>query len=392
MFITAPCQRVMLACIIYFISALLSLSFAQEKNPYHSFIVLADIHFNPFESCDQQALSSCAMIELLMQKPIKEWEKLLVASEYPIAKTGKNTNLILLNNMLNQAQLVAKTEKIRFVLVLGDVLAHHFKKTYYRYGHKPSEKKYRIFVRKTLLFLNQKIANTFPAIGIYQAVGNNDSYQHDYTLTPKGSFFQDLSLSWPKLIQLNNKNQDQINIQTSLGEGGYYAHTLSNQANLRLILLNSVLFSNKAKGNKIEEAAKKQLKWLQQELIQAKLEHQKVLIAMHIPAFVDINVGGRHILTLMNFWKTSYKNQFQQLLQTFSPTILAILSAHLHTSWTSKWIINENKTLPILGVPAISPIFGTTPAFSFYRYEPHSAQLIDYSTYYLSGKERRQKI
>jgi hypothetical protein len=348
-----------------------------EHNTY--FLALADIHFNPFHSCYSKTITPCPLITLLNSVPVKEWQSILAADENAPSTYKQDTNFSLLTSMLNKAKKISEEKQIAFVLILGDLLSHDFRQYYRQYARDNTNEGYRAFVKKTLVFLNIELAKTFPSLEIYQTIGNNDSYQDDYVSDPHGLFFKEMSTLWSSLIK---DKPNRLLIKQQLRESGYYAFNLPNQPNIRFIILNTVLFSNKASGRDINLAAKKELRWLNRELTSVKLNHQKVFIAMHIPPTIDVNLGGRiHLFTFMELWQPLYKQMFQQTMQTFSSVILAIFAGHLHSDWLSIWTFGENE-IPVIGTPSISPIFGNHPGFKIYRYANQSLQLMEYHTYY----------
>jgi sphingomyelin phosphodiesterase acid-like 3 len=69
-------------------------------------------------------------------------------------------------------------------------------------------------------------------------------------------------------------------------------------------------------------------------------------------------------------------------LSAFAPSIMAILSGHIHMDWWQ--VINAgNIELPMSGTPGISPLFGNNPAFKIYDYQGVPIRLVNYVTYYV---------
>lgn len=353
----------------------ISTGFATESNQSVQFLSLADIHFDPFINCQQK--TPCLVIEKLRTSSSSAWPALLAAYDSNVPARRQDTSYSLLTSALAAAKKAAQTRDVKFVLVLGDFLAHDYRKYYVKYSNDKTLSGYQAFVRKTFEFLNAEFAKAFPEKSIYMVVGNNDSYRNDYVMTVGGDFFQDMAALWSRLIK-NPTNQ--ASMQRGFANAGYYAVNI--QDNLRLIVLNSVLFSTKARGKNINAAAQQELNWLHNELSQAAANEQEVFIAMHIPMGVDIYASLKtRLFKLIALWKTEYSNDFQADLEQYAPIISAVFAGHLHSDWFHILTLNGIE-VPVTGTPSISPIFGNNPGFKIYRYAYETAQLEDFLTYY----------
>src|ERR1700756_4247235 len=77
---------------------------------------------------------------------------------------GRDTNWRLLQSTLEQAKETLADPD--FVLISGDFLAHNFRREFNAATSYRSDAAYRIFVRKTMQFLGQRLKQTFPATPI----------------------------------------------------------------------------------------------------------------------------------------------------------------------------------------------------------------------------------
>jgi len=361
------------ALICYFFS----LSGYANLPPQTRLLVLTDIHFDPFVACYKNNAQPCPLIQKLQAAEAKEWPRILAAEGVEKPAYRQDTNYTLLVSALHAAALAATTQKADYVLVLGDFLAHDFRHYYKRYSKDKSRSGYQRFVNKTFTFLTDEIADAFPALNVYMLVGNNDSYGNDYSSVPKGQFFHDMAQEWSGVIK-NKTNQTAF--QHQFTAGGYYAVNLN--ASMRLIMLNTVLFSNKVRGSAITQAANDELNWLHNELMAAKENNQHVILGMHIPEGIDV-YSSLHIklFTLVEFWQAAFAERFDAELQQFSAQITGIFAGHLHADWFQIRRFDNFHEIPILGTPAISPIFGNNPGFKIYSYDDHAA-INDFVTYY----------
>lgn len=359
---------------------------AKEERDETNFFVLSDIHFDPFISC-QKNNRPCPLIQELIKAPVTSWKQIFLRYDSKDPEYRQDTNYGLLKSTLRKGKELVSQEHPQFVLVLGDLLGHDFREYYSSFSKDATSTGYEQFVRKLNQFLARELNEAFPLIDIYQVIGNNDSYQGDYYQIPRGKFFNDLKTTWLGLIR-NKENRK--NLASTFRQGGYY-HVIIPRQSLRIILLNSVLFSANARGPSIDQAAMAELKWLELELKAAQTHHQKVLIAMHIPPGIDVYATLRiRLFRLVELWKTKYSQIFQSLLQKYASEISGVLAGHLHSDWFQILTFGPNKLeVPITGVPAVSPIFGNNPGFKRYTYSAKNFQLIDFVTFYYPIKTKR---
>ncbi len=343
-----------------------------------SFITLADIHFDPFLSC---TTSPCPLIEKLRQNPAAKWPHLLAIGQQDVAnRYWQDSSYSLLISALASAKQVTDTQQMQFVLVLGDFLAHQYKRHYKKFSSDKQLKDYPAFVQKTLEFLAMELRMSFPGLDIYAVVGNNDSSKNNYASIPHGVFFKETAMTWSGLIT-NKSNRDSM--QREFPDCGYYAFNLPSQ-HLRLIVLNTNIFSYKAQGRNIAAAVQTELTWLSHELILVKEQHEKALISMHIPPIYDIyTTPSTRLFTLMQLWKQSYMQQFYQVLRSYSPQIMGIVAGHLHIDWMHILTL-DNIEVPIMGTPSISPLYGNNPGFKVYTYSENTNQFTGSMTYKLT--------
>jgi sphingomyelin phosphodiesterase acid-like 3 len=347
-----------------------------------NFLSIADLHFNPFASCD--AVIPCPLIEKLRVTPAEQWKELLATADTQPPQFKQDTNYSLLKSALGELRNVAETENPRFALVLGDFLAHGFKEKYLKYANDKTPEAYQAFVKKTMEFLTSEIQLTFPKLDVYAAVGNNDSYQDNYATVPRGAFFKDMANIWSELIR---DRDSKVAMQQAFPQGGYYAVDVSKEENIRLIVLNSVLFSPITPGPDIKAAAQQELEWLHNELVSVNAKHQKAIIALHISVGADVfKALKKPPFTLVELWQPEFTQRFQAELQQYSADIMAVLPAHFHMDWFQMLA----HDVPISGTPAISPIYGNNPSFKLYSYSKQSRQLKNFKTYFYSLNTTQQ--
>lgn len=342
------------------------------------FVALADIHFDPYISCGFSR--SCPLITKLRQAPASQWANIFSEYQKKPSSYLQDTNYPLLASALAASKNAADTTQAQFVLVLGDTMGHEFRSRYKKYSGDKSVDGFQAFARKTLEFITAQLQSAFPNKSVYMVVGNNDSYQGDYVTRVDGTFFQDAAVLWSSLIR---DSSARASMQKQFPHAGYYAVTLPGQSNLRLIVLNSDLFSYKAKGRDIRKNALIEFAWLHAQLKEAKQNQQKVFIATHIPEGIDIYATLRtRLFRLISLWNKEYIDRFQNEINEFAPLIAGIFAGHLHSDWFQIMTSSSGSEVPITGVPSISPIFGNNPAFKVYAYTTNPIKLDNYVTYY----------
>ncbi len=375
-------QFLLFFCLLFTLTS--SFADALPVKQSQSFFSFADLHFDPFLSCKKQP---CPLIQKLQAAPESQWSGILSRNDNSESTYGKDSNYALLKSALAAAHKKAQTTKAQFVLVLGDFMAHNYDKKYRQYTNDPTQAGYVNFIKKTMAFLTTLFNQAFPETDVYIVVGNNDTYGNDYSVEPHGDFFKDLSLNQASLIKdKNNRHQ----FQQDFPRGGYYAVNAPQQPGLRLLFLNSVLFSNKAKGPRLQQAASEQLAWLHKELTQAQQKKQQVLIAMHIPTGVDVYTTLFIPFSIVEFWKPVYSQRFLDEVKRASSVVLGVFQGHIHADAFQILSTADHHALPFNGIPSITPIFGNNPAFKIYTYSLPVIRLVNFSTYYLPLNDNQQ--
>ena len=342
-----------------------------ERADEMTFLTLSDIHFDPFISCHNAV--PCSLIQKLNAASYEKWPLIFKANAKDAPEYRQDSNYTLLTSALVAAKKTADARRVKFVIILGDFLGHEFRDHYKKYAKDNSFAGYQAFVEKNMAFLTDEIAHTFPHIDVYNVVGNNDSYNRDYISVPKGAFFEDISSMWAGLIKTK---ANRAALLKDFPIGGYYAVNAPGDPGLRLIVLNSVLFSYKATAKKNDQAAMEQLKWLHQELQLAHDKNQKVIIAMHIPPAIDIYATLKvRFFRLVDLWKLNFTKLFEDDLKEYAPEMVGILSGHLHSDWSQVLTLDDEHSISISGTTSISPIFGNNPGFKVFTYSIKKRQL-----------------
>ncbi len=337
------------------------------------FIIISDIHFDPFIGCETQ-LAPCPLIQALQKAPVNDWEAIF--KQYHVVDTityKQDSSNLLLDSTVEELQKHA-SDHPTFAILLGDTLAHRFDDKYKTYAEN-SSMSFDDFTNKTIDFVAQKLEAALPDIPIYPVIGNNDGDTGHYDVTPHGDFLSHMADSFSSHIS-------DATFHDAFSNAGFYAISLS--PHQRLIVLNSVLFSTlQPNSPAMDIAANEEITWLKDQLILAHQQNQFVLIAMHIPIGIDVfkTFGPLYSLQDPNFWKTTYTQSFLDILQKSPAHIIAILTAHLHTDTFQIIQDANNPPIPVIFTPAISPVYGNNPSFKSMTLSDTNG-LTDFDTYF----------
>ncbi|MCC2666587.1 MAG: cpdA 1, partial [Gammaproteobacteria bacterium] len=351
---------------------------------FAKFISISDIHFDPFIGCDELP-HPCPIINALRTADTPAWDNIF--EKYRSVMTTRyhqDSDYLLLKSTLAELKTLNKQEKPAFVLLLGDYLAHHFPEKYKEYSGDESLAGYHAFVKKVMLYLSDQLNQISDVKNFYPVIGNNDSYDSNYNSVPHSQFLFDTAHSFEKLIK--NKQQQKLFFD-GFSSNGYYSFLLNPHS--RLIVLNSVFFSERNSDTRAQPAAESELRWLKSELEQSQQQHQRVFIALHIPMGVDVFKSLKECFRFVRaichplLWREEYNQQFLALLQQYAPVIAGILPGHIHADafqilYTSK----IDYFIPVSYTPAISPIHGNNPGLKVFKFNPKTFDLIDFDTYF----------
>lgn len=345
-----------------------------NQNNSFNFLAVSDIHFNPYASCNKN-ITPCPVIEALRSAPVVQWNSILAKYDTQSIAYGSDSSYSLLKSSLAQLKKEAQISQPKFVMILGDFLGHGYRDYFNAFSSDTSLASYQAFVKKTYEYLADELQQTFPNTDVYPMLGNNDSYVDDYDSDLANTFHQDLANIWSKLIS-NATNQ--MAMSQDFSQNGYYTVDVNN---VELIVLNTNYFSVHAKTDSAtDQAAQAELNYLQQKLQLAKNANKKVMIAMHIPDTIDIySTLKQNPFQVITAWKPQYSAAFQTTLNQFSDTIGGVFAGHFHTDWLQSLSV-QSQSVAVIGVPAISPLFGNNPGYKRFEYSVANNGLTNYST------------
>lgn len=339
---------------------------------------ITDLHFSPF--------ADPALTPKLAELPGQDWDAFL-AQHAPtvLPAPGTAANYFLFDTVLDDAS--ARVPRPRFILFSGDLLAHHFNRSFHSLFPDAGEQALEDFITATAEFIIDKVGATFPGIPVLFTLGNTDAFAGDYALIDGGRFLQRTAALFSEgWLQTKSARAAFL---TTYPAHGYYSLMLPYQPDAKLISLSSVVFAPNYPWDDAEAVANAQLDWLESELAQAAAEGLRVWLLLHIPSSADIFATLSHDETRMQ-WRSAPLERFLGLVREYSDSIVFAQTGHTHMD-DFRLVFADDRQIDSLAflhiTPSISPIFGNNPAYQIYDYDHLDAAVTGITTYYLDLAE-----
>ena len=333
----------MLVCRLAIVVILLGASIVSAKN--ENFLVINDIHLN---------------------------------SAVYGTKYGQDTGTQLWANTKAKLADVIKNQHPEFLLLLGDLPVH---------GATDAQR--RTNVQLVLQQLRTTVDTADPNLPVLYVPGNNDSLGGNYHSFTDGQgetpFTLDKKASWPVL-------NASILDGSHLAAGYYSAYPLGASKHLLVIGLNTIIFSKRYvsdDGISQQTAAQSELDWLKTTLDKARVNHDYVYLAMHIPPGIDAYSQGTmwsHEFSVYNSIRRTQdnvQNYFLDILNANTDRIKGIFTAHTHMDEIRKIYGRTGiYRLLVIATPGITPQHLNNPGFKEFVFEQRAYNLLGSTTYY----------
>lgn len=296
----------------------------------------------------------------------------------------QETSEVLWHNSQAEMRTLIQTVKPQFMVVLGDLPGYH----------------HEARIRNMRQVLHD--LNSLSSVPMFYVPGNNDALggdYHSFTNDQGDNVYRlDPAHAWPALhtaqdCPLVHPSQSACLLDKHfINPYGYYAaYPLGPAKHWRLVVLNSVLFVQNRwlihyvsdDGVSQAQAAKQQLTWLHQQLAEAHEQHDRVLIAMHIPPGLDA-------YSHTPMWNESFLTAFMTEILNYHTEITGILTGHTHMDEFRR--LHDalgHTTVLAMACPGISPIHGNNPSLKVFLYNDQH-DLTDAITYYTPLIDRPQ--
>ena len=190
--------------------------------------------------------------------------------------------------------------------------------------------------------------------------GNNDSPDSDYGKFSSTIFEYDTTgakewpvigaKAWPAIGATLLKSPDYATL------GCYAVYPLGRKAKLRVIVLNTVLYTWNYQSPNHDAECAEQLSWLGHELAKTKTNHETALIVMHVPPGVDTYKHNTFWTTKVIVNGTTIQNNFLDTLARYRENIMGLLASHTHMDGFKRLYDKDGKFITLLiSAPAVAP-------------------------------------
>ena len=299
----------------------------------------------------------------------------------PLFQPGRDADVNLIESALWNARTNCAGQP-RFVLCLGDILAHNKQRP-------PNFSATNVSGQVAGMF-----NSVFPGVPVFTVPGNNDTDtadgspgDSDYLPQPP-AFLASFARSWSALIR---DPQDKTNFLDTFAAHGWYSVNLPGLAKVRLVGLDTAYFENTnllphgvSDIAGIESGqqclASNQVVWLGQQLSQAQSEGVTLWLAFHIPP------GRDPYPNAVPFWDSPWNTAVLRLIAAHRETIGAIFCGHTHADEFRVIYAGRQPVAFVHIAPSISPIHGNYPAYQIFEIDPQTDRLLDYRTYRLTSQ------
>lgn len=182
---------------------------AVGSKPSGKFLIMSDIHFNPY--CDSKILPQ------LVKADYTDWPEIFKgATDTSYGYYDSDTYYRLLVSGLEAMQ--AQNNNPDMIVINGDFLSHHFGSNYYSRTGITQRDSMESFVRNTISFVFMMIDEYFPGVPVLPVLGNNDDYCGDYNIEPNGPFLSFFVGKCKPML----RNMRETGFVSTFSKGGYY--------------------------------------------------------------------------------------------------------------------------------------------------------------------------
>lgn len=271
---------------------------------------------------------------------------------------------------------VAKIDLLEAVIFTGD---------YVRHGARDlpnGQEAVLAAIEASAQFIKKKISAPF--ISTY---GNND-FQENYYLNISKRCNQPFLKESGKIIRtlLPGHSQD---AERTIDCGGYYRYDLLSIPGIRVLSLNTVLFSVKHKPRTTQADPAGQFAWMAKELHGCRLDKscKGVWLVGHVPPGNEYCDGAAS-------WQEQYVEKYVELLRTFRGTVTAQFFGHEHIN--SVRLISaldaDMDIPPLILAASVSPIYLNRPSFRIIDVDTMSGKVVDINVHskQMEGPETEQ--
>lgn len=319
----------------------------EENNPKteHEFVYINDIHLDPLYISDSSP-SNCRSSSGS-------------GVQYPFGQYGCDSPSSTFLSMINFLPKACSNPK--FVLYGGDGPAHQL-------GYDLNQ------VRNLLTWIVQNISSVYPKVPILFALGNNEYVPNYGQNNFEGDSDNFKSISTVLQPYMNDLQR------STFEKGGYYYQDFP-EMNLRLVVLNSIIYNT---YREIRDDPYGQFEWLRNISIDSRSKGYRLGVSLHISPGVTYNTGSK----LNQGWHEEYMQKFDQIVKEFD--IQFVTAGHSHYDLIVPLYMPKGVSGGFsLSAPAISAQHRNNPGFRVMKVA--DGRMTDYVQYYADIMMNPQK-
>jgi hypothetical protein len=269
----------------------------------------------------------------------------LDAASAPPSSRGSDTDEALLRSALAEMRRVDPAAPV--VVIPGDFLGHE---------------RFTRNAIPTMAHIARSFDDAFPHAQFVLALGNEDSNCGDYGAGPGAPFSGQLAAVWEPLVNRRGAAPD---FRTTFARDGFYTAKLPIPG-LRAVVIDDIFASPRYRercGSTAVDAATEALDDLDRALPPGSL--QKNWVILHIPPGIDAfsTVHLMHHLAVVPFLESGPRDRLLAILGDPRRRVALAIAGHTHKFAFRLVDAGPREYVPMLLVPALSPVFHNNPMF-----------------------------
>ncbi|KAH9491715.1 Acid sphingomyelinase-like phosphodiesterase 3b [Bulinus truncatus] len=229
-----------------------------------------------------------------------------------------------------------------------------------------------------------KLSTSFNKTPVYASLGNHDFYPTGQA-SPHANdlYYTNVTDLWQDWVI------NQSNAINDSRKGGFYAVKI--KPKIRLLALNTNLYYTVDNLTPNISDPVGQFAWMENQLLQAKSNDEKVIVTGHVPP-------GLFIPEYADWFYPKFKTRFMEIILNYTDIIVALHFGHDHyDSFKILQSDDETKAVPQFTAPSVTPwrfkvnINGAekvgdphNPGLRLIKYNRTSGAHLDYSQYYIN--------
>jgi len=260
------------------------------------------------------------------------------------AAAGSDANLALVQSAIDEMRRVDPHPPV--VVIGGDFVAHRIDRTQ---------------VVPTIARVASLFDRAFPNAQFVIALGNNDAPCGDYGISAGSPFLREVAQAWAPLV---NRRGAAPEFARTFARDGFYTARLP-LPHTEAVVVYDVAWSPRAHacGAAAPDAGGAMLADLDRALTATPSERR--WIVMHVPpgidAFATVHVAQR--LAVVSLLDRRALARFEALAADPARGVALLVAAHIHRFGYRILAAHGTHPVPLLSIPAISPIYGNAPSF-----------------------------